>query len=467
MEFEKIDDFARYLNLKDGALRGRRFEHLVNRHFDFIENADGTFTPNPDDLLLCFLEMVTLVENDVIGETILRSHFEQSGVHEFIATYKKVVEIVKNDPSCVDSISGYKQWYSMGTFILMVSNPNVPQPTKPLITSWDGQPVDTMKDFTRKRMFYATKDEVLSEDDVRTYLKFYYEQLSQHLKFDGFPNSCIIVKPIAASNGSTSIPIGNLYLHFATRTAKTESFYLRFINDFMRVWYFDKGHEIITKIQEFAISETVENESIISRGYLPAFTDRSKKGRLWTCNLANNSCLADYFDKLYLSNEERSLFENQLFNITDKAIELYNIIKVAEKENNLTPSTSSTIFSQFRTLFRMKRIVCLKNKFDLENFKNILFYREIFKIGVLVFKFDPMRLFYDLASHDGYNPDIHHNMRNLSTALWTERLVSCPNSDKYSAEKIRKDIRICLCEVEKKYLERYESNSKEMRTKLA
>lgn len=467
MEFEKIDDFAEYLNFRDGTLRGRRFERLVDRHFDVIENADGSFTPNRDDLLLCLLEIVTLVENDVIGETILRSHFENSDVHEFIAKYRKVVEIVKNDPSCVDSISGYKQWYSMGTFILMVSNPHLPQPSYPLISSWDGQPVESVKDYTKKRLLYATKNEHLSEEDVRVYLKFYYEQLLVHLKFNEFPNICIIVKSIAASDGSKSIPIGNLYLHFATRTAKTKSFYVRFINDFMRVWYFDKSHEIITKIQELAISETIENESIISKEHLPAFTDRSKKGRLWRRNLVNGYCLADYFNKLYLSDGERSLFESQLFKITDQAIELYHKIKVAEKGNNLNAATSSTIYSQLRKLFIMKRIECLKNKFDLENFKNILFYREIFKIGVLVYKFDPLKLHYNLTQSIGYNDKTHYSINSLKSALWTERLIPCPGGESYQSPKVVHDILNCLGEVEKKYLERYESNSKEMRTKLA
>lgn len=466
MEFERIDDFSRYLMLQDGQAFGRSFQYLVDRHFDYIEKGDGTYEKQPYDLLLCFLELTTLVEEEVIGETFLRSHMMKNAARNFINKYKAIVQKVKKDPSCVSSISGFEQWYRMGTFLLIGTNTNVNDPKTRKVTSWDGQPPGTIMDFNKKRELYATSDDALSEQDVKDYLTLYYDLLNKDLEFGQYPNVCVIVKPISVTDGESYIPLGNLYLHFATRTPKTRSFYLRFINDFMRVWYYEKGYEIITEIERFAVSEAIENNEVLRYhlNYIPNF-DGQKKKRLDKAVYFNGTSLRMYYDKLFGDLISRKAFEDRLYEVTKKAIRFYSKIKANERVKQ------STIleYGQLCSLFKLTRVNTLKTEYNMECFIQILIYRELYKIGILIFDFDPLELHYNLTDKMGFDEKYHASdptgtsiMNRLANALWTNRLIPCSSAGRYNPIKIKNGIQKSLCEAELEYLERYRYFKKEI-----
>ncbi len=460
MEFERIDDFSHYVRPDRGTVIGRTFEYLVDRHFDYVEKKDGSLLKGPNDLIMAFLEIVSLVENDVIGETLLRSEFRKQKVKLFIDEYKTIVDEVKRADSELGALPSYRNWYNMGTFILMGTNPEAGQPAYGIESSWDGQPPELVKSMggSRQKDYREMKNAPISEEQVKDYLTCYYQKLENRLNFKNYPNVCVIVKPICVSNGEDFTPLGNLYLHFATRTPKSKNFYLRLINDFMRAWYIEHGYDIIDEIIGFSVSDAIEQKEA-GKSHLPNFTVHKKK-RLGQKISSDGATLKSYYDALYLNSRQRRLFEAQRERTTKKVIgHFINIDRFGRREES-----DASDFTEIRKLITLTPSSSLVKGRNLDLFCEILIYREVFKIGVLLFEYDLKEMYVIL--HDLVNKQMEHREYQVSqgtlvTALWTEHFIPCPGKE-YNPRKIVNDIKNCLSKVEMEYLAQYSKWKMEM-----
>jgi hypothetical protein len=451
-KFIQINDFDYFINPRDADWQDPIYKNLINKYFDFEKDENGLWFKNKKDLILCLIEIVTLNDSNAIGSTLLRSKMQKQSVVDFITKYDEIVKKVKNNQELVDGISKYNEWYHRAAYILLKSNDLSYSDDR--ISDWRTSPtIKSVND--RPRELYAQLKDSLTEEQIEKYLSYYSAQLSTELEFDKYPNTCVIVKPISVNNGQEYIPLGNLYMHFATLKPKNKHFYIKFLNSFMRVWFQENGFNVITEISEYNIKKEKEKvfKDFQEKVYVPNFNQKQQK-KLTDRKLANNKNIEDYYNELYLNIERKEKFENKLDKIAKEVIYVFSKSPVNKKHNFTSISSKYT--------YRKGALNTLKNKECYIAFENILIVREIYKIGILLFDFEP-KLFLDcLKGNSALNIDVidtsYITSNSCATFLWIDRfLPSFIKKDdlKYKKTEIKSNIQNSLCLTEKSYIAKY------------
>lgn len=264
-KFQHVNDYH-FIIPKTHQRSGNDFRALIDKHF-----------PEDDQLIFCLMEKVTLSDINAIGATYMYSGYSRSEGGDVLDRYVKIVERVREKNGF--NISEFLEWYRKNSYILIQENhiAAVPPSVEP---TWELTP--DLQEAVKDRSQYGTVTGThLTDEMVQQYLHDYAQLLHNEFGFKNYPHYCIIVRPIAAIDGNTVIPLGNIYLHFATATARDTDFYLKLINEFLYVWFKKKGVKIIQEVQSRAIQEYEESREA-AKDYVPKMPyreDGNKKGR--------------------------------------------------------------------------------------------------------------------------------------------------------------------------------------------
>lgn len=444
-EFKHTDDYELIIS-HEAQRRGEDFRALVDKYFS-----------NGDDLLFSILEMVTLNDIDAIGETYLYSTYSKKESKEVLSRYKKIVnKVISNFEN---SIPEYIDWYRRRSYILIDTN-QVEYSYPFQIPSWE-QESSTVESSLDRSKFGKQIETHLDEKLVKDYLQYYGELLHEELNFKNYPNYCIIIRPISVIEGKDIIPLGNLFLHFATMKKHSEEFYIRLINDFLIVWFKNKGVQIIREIQEKAVVDDI-NLKDATKLYLPNFSNLRGSNRLSSKLKFINYSIKDYYDDLFNNQKLKDLYLEKCERLKVKSIPLFIELKkhlTIIKNNGGKSQINKSEYISFNLLppelgyngdfFGIQGSTVLSQKYDLEYFQKILLRRDFFKIGFLVFDIKPHILKNILMNtsvfQDSQSPEADY------AYLWTEMFIPWSKSAKYS--EIRTRICNSLSSVEKKFIE--------------
>lgn len=418
---------------------------------DFAALIDSYF-PNQNDLLFCLLEMVTLSDLDAIGETYLYSIYSKSEGKEVLSQYRSIVNNVISKYKF--SIAEYLDWYKRHTYILIRSNKttyDVPHQTP----DWEQEP-STIESQHDRSKFGKQLESCLHENQIQDYLQYYAKLLHENFDFKKYPNYCIIIRPISVCEGKEVIPLGNLYLHFATLVEKDSKFYFRLINDFLIVWFRKKGVRIIKEIQKKTIQEqTHKNNSY--KDYLPNFSVLLHPGahsRLSRKLKNSDLSLEDYYDLIFANDQYRNALCEKLGKLKELIIPKFSklVVSIKAKENqdhpNFTDLSESLGYSD--KFFGIQGQRCLESNVNVSHFEKILIRRELFKIGLLLFDIDKDTLRTILLK--GYYDDLQFSVESDYTALWNEMFIPWSKNEKSSDKTIKIIIEKSLSSFEKNFL---------------
>ena len=158
-------------------------------------------------------------------------------------------------------------------------------------------------------------------------------------------------------------------------------------NKFLIVWFKNKGVDIYSEVYDKA---KTEKEDKVQKTYLPKFEHLKNPNRLsgdikyrgTTYNFSLEKYFDDYFDK-----------KNDYFFCKCKEIADFLIPHLL---NNHTVNESDylKILEKNSSFFKLSGVDLLTPEFNLEEFENILFKREIFKMGFMVCNKPPNEMLY-------------------------------------------------------------------------
>lgn len=438
-EFKQIDDYE-ILIPWEKQREGRDFTALIDNYF-----------PGKKDLVFCLLEMVTLSDLDAIGETYLYSTCSKEESKDLLILYKKIVNKVISNFGY--SVSEYLDWYRRSTYILLKSH-NVDFQFPLQIPTWEQEP-SSVENQQERSKFAEVIEVNLKENKIQEYLQYYANILHEELCFKQYPNYCIVVRPISVIEGTkTVIPLGNLYLHFASMTEKDEKFYVRLINDFLIVWFKRKGVKIIREIQVKILQNQKQNHEEIKE-YLPQFNNLHPEGRkrLTRKLYPVNKSLEDYYDWLYNRSDLRDDFNNKL-----KLLRQYSIPKFLKLKDHLN-NPNNVKEPKFSDLpekiglkgkfFAIQGQSVLSTSFNIDHFITTLLRREFFKLGFLLCDIDPGIIRNILMTSSKIILKTQSSEADY-TYLWTELFI--PWAKYSSKEALKNKLLDSMSDEEKKYM---------------
>jgi hypothetical protein len=226
----------------------RQIGNLIKGHVLTFFQDNGKST-----LKFALLEITTLLDSNAIGEVYLYSNRRGSKANEIKESYNRVIEKVK-DKFGDNGLSAHKEWYNRKTYIYVGHNELITENSENSVGVWcfDG---DQQKE-ERRRKNYAFLNKEIKESIIIEYLNHYISLLSSELEFNQHQHYAVIVKPISLEYDDDFIPIGNLYLHFATLRPYSEDEYKAFINSFLNIYLISKGGIIIKEVELKTRQET-------------------------------------------------------------------------------------------------------------------------------------------------------------------------------------------------------------------
>lgn len=343
--------------------------------------------------------------------------------------------------------------------------------TKP---NWEQDLNSQQKQKDRAQYANSTADD-LDDSKIKEYLGKYAELLYNKLNFSQYPHFCIIVRPISAIEGEIVIPLGNLYLHFATMSEKNEDFYKQLITNFLVVWFKRKGVKIIQEIKQDTINEYFAECDKCP--YLPIIShlNPSAKEKFTKKLSGSGKSIKDFYDSLYKDNSKKEDFETTLNKMCTDIIPLFNKLKniLIQFDNPettysklsdylLNKSTELPKFSYVINNLKLEgkfwskqgQARLKKDNANLTCFINILLRREIFKIGFILFEIDKDIMVNLIQS--GCIRTYPSSFESDYTALWTEIFIPWKKNYKNTKE-LHDFIKNSFSVNEKLYYERYES----------
>lgn len=356
--FKPIDDYFSLFGDRKYRKQGNDFKALITKHFDEC-----------DSLIFCLIEKVTLEDKAAIGEKYLYSPFyDEKRNEEIIKRYDDIIKKVRAEFDL--SLSQYRDWYSRNAYFLFKENGRTGSFDE---SSWrlDGK----AQSEDRERTNYAYREEELEDETILKYLEFYAKQLHEDdcIRLKQYPHYAIIVRPISVKlKDGTIFPLGNLYLHFATKEEKSEQFYSRFLNDFLIVWMNKNGGILINEIKTQAKEEFNQRY----RDYLPNLGDKNSK-RLERKVPGGNS-LYDLF-KLFVDHEDH---HNKFLVESEELKNELALIFLQKKEIYSSPKAKT--LSDFNLYWRTGGKNGPKN---IEEFKSMLLKRNIVSVGIFLFDY--------------------------------------------------------------------------------
>ncbi|GGG25429.1 hypothetical protein GCM10011344_27600 [Dokdonia pacifica] len=448
--FEEINDYDYYLLPREVNTMPSDYQNVINKHFDFKKDKDGNI--NNKDLILCLIETVTLNDSNAIGKTLVRAQFQGRSIIDYIDKYKEIVKKIKKTPGLVEGISKYNEWYNRNSYIFLHENKDHNHSDK-RPSDWRTPPEIEVKK-NEERKLYADLEEKLTEEDILKYLNYYSKVLLEELDFRNYPNVCFIVKPIAVTDGVDHIALGNLYMHFATNTPKSKYFYTRIINDYMRVWYKVNGFEVITEISDYNLNSMKLEvlKSQVNNNFIPDFKNLKGSDRLSKpLSKINSKTIIDFYNELYLNIKIKVAFEKELFDKCQKVITF-----LIKHQDDFIKDENVRCFDLKKISPKCSVKGLRSANQNLKYFADLLIFREIYKIGILLFNLEPKK--FQRALKDGIYSMVNDKYGNSEYAyLWTERFIPFIQNSNYEKNKhnIKNLIEDSLCEIEKAYLKKY------------
>ena len=438
-KIEHINDY-RLIIPETQQSYGIDFKILVQNHFNI---------PTNNDLILCLIEMVTLRDITAIGEKFLYSTFDEYESEKFFEKYDELVKNVIekfNNKLSKHGIVGFKHWYCYNSFIITKTNQvDYSLTTKP---DWSQSHNHSRKEGKSTDYGNIIKTN-LNIDDINDFLKYYAKLLEDELEFLNYPAYCVIVRPISVIKGNTVIPLGNIFLHFATKKEYTQDFYLDLINKFLIVWFKNKGVDIISEVYDKAKDDLIRKAD---KNYLPKFSSLRNPDRLSTKIRVNKTLsdysLEDYYDEYFKDGSK--LFLDQC-----KKIAEYLIPKFRKNECILENEYLSIVGKE-SYFFKVAGVDTLF-EWDLVKFEDIIFKREIFKIGYIICDIDEKQMLEFIMT--GEFPNEYKTVHPLYSNLWTQLFipwVQDNNIDKTKKDDLIKKIKRCNSKIESQLIECYE-----------
>ncbi|MFC2175954.1 hypothetical protein ACFLR1_03170 [Bacteroidota bacterium] len=387
-EFKHIDDFE-FIIPRDKWRMGNDFKALVDKFF-----------PDDNDLIIALIEMNSLSDINKIGERYLFSeHLDVEG-QEFLKNYEDIVNQVYRDMNL--NVTCYVDWYKRQSYILKRSQRTTEFNFPRSRIDWE-QAAGTQKKIEKRddTEFAKLKPDILKETDITDYLSHYGKLLHEKLGFNQYPHYCVIIRPISVSEkGRETVPLGNIFLHFATMTEKTDEFYLHFINEFLLVWFKKNGVKIIREIKFEAIEGHKGRKA--TKTYLPNFSHlkngqaRQRLSKLLKpkYHLTLEQCYDDYFN----SDTKINSFIEKCMNMAKIAIVKFTVIQECLNKHN-TSSNKEILIPPLK-LNEISNCapdtVKFWDKYGQHNliehgsecFELVLLKRELFKIGFLCFEIE-------------------------------------------------------------------------------
>jgi len=431
IEFEHINDY-RIIIPETHQRDGIDFKILIGTQFNIPEN---------NDLILCLIEMVTLRDITAIGETFLYSTLDEDESELYLNNYKEIIgETIDEFKEKLSEfgIVGFKDWYGYNSFILTKTNDVSYQSS--INPDWVQSHKHSRHD-TKSSEFGKIIETKLEISDIKNFLFHYVQLLEKKLYFSNYPAYCIIVRPISVIKGRTIIPLGNLFLHFATVKEYSQEFYLELINKYLIVWFKNKGVDIIKEVYQKAKKDV---EKKVQKNYLPLYNGRAKnrlKNIIKRCNYSLEDCFNKYFDESkesYIEKSKKMALELIPF-INEKQTDFRIVLNEMEKTNDF---------------LILSGVDLLKVEFLINDFEDILLRREIFKIGFILLEKEPIEML-NLLKY-GYFDNSHHA---LKWNIWTQMFIPW-SKDKYD-KKNKKQFVHCITNsfsnIEKELFDYYKS----------
>ncbi len=225
-----------YILLKN---EGNEFLSLVE---DFFKEHKLTFS---------LLEMVLLKETG-IGETYI---FTKKGV-DSKTLYQNYINLINEfKEEFKGGVASYKDWYNQNTWIYRGTG----HPSEGIynISQYTWEYLCETKDIKE----YGEKVGI-SKSFIQTYLDTYAEAFTK-LELNKHPHFCIIIQPVYKIDPHTSdvIPMGNLYLHFATLNEVSLNEAYEFLNKFMITWFKNYGGIGHSHLVENLLNVIIETSS--------------------------------------------------------------------------------------------------------------------------------------------------------------------------------------------------------------
>lgn len=413
IEFEHINDYNIIIPESQQG-DGIDFKVLINTHFDFPKN---------NDLILCLIEMVTIRDITAIGEAFLFSTLDEDESADYFCRYEKIIDKVIDkfkEQLSEYGVVGFKDWYGYKSFILAKTND---------ITYKSNISPDWIQSHKHSRTDGKSSDygniidSKLEIPDIKSFLDYYAQLLEKELSFSNYPSYCIIVRPISVSKGSTIVPLGNLFLHFATKKEYPQKFYLELINKYLIVWFKNKGVDIIKEVYNNAKDE---DGQIFQKNYLPKFSGRAKDRLKCIIKGNNNRTLEYYYDSFFSDSNNK-----------DKFIQNCKKIAVVFLNTYTNPDTGRYIINELgknNSFWTLSGIDLLKRNSNPNIFEEILLRREIFKLGFILLTKTPIEMLNFLK--EGMFNNSHHT---LKWNIWTQMFIPW-KGDVYQLTKRNKHI---------------------------
>ena len=370
-KFEHINDYDVIIPPdKQGA--GNDFKALIDKLFPYQDK----------NLIFCLIEIVTLTDaKDAFGEIYLFSDHSKEEGKKIIAEYKQIVQKVKNEKKYI-KIQETLQWYRKNSYILLKQNNDVefqfPNPPP----DWEQDP-GTQEEL--KPDYPKPKNGDLSESQIQEYLQFYADILHQKFGFKDYPYYCIIVRPISAIEGKDTIPLGNLYLHFATvQKEEDKEFYPRLISELLLVWFKKKGVKII---QEIMRKDNDGSKKKPHNDHIPIMPYKEKTDK--------SIRIRALLDKVYNKSELLENLNNRHKFIKENFIPIFLKHRAIVKDDNAEEDLSEYWDNRGRLGFNDKY-----KTISEEDFIYTIVRRQIALVMILLFRYNPKNVHFYLVYED-------------------------------------------------------------------
>lgn len=437
-KFYKVNDYDWVLP-SDSQKGHNHLRELVNSLF------------KSGELLFCLLERVTITNKTGIGSTYIYSHLPKKEEEKIYEKYKQVVKQVQSSKKI--NPTEYVEWYkSQKSYFLIDANEEAD------VSVFEDETFNwgdnwKPKNESDNNITIELKSNLQSTKIIE-YLNFYAEKLRKELDFSKYPHFAVLIKPVCVVNDATGTvyPLGNLFLHFATKDKKEEQFYVELINKFLLVWFRVQGSKLIEEIQT-ETKHRIELE-LSDEKHLPQLSSKAKKRLTEKLNGSNHS-LKDYFDKHQTSTEHHKEFKKKADELKEKTIQylLHHL--------NISKQTKEPSLGIIEDLHR-KEVAGLKDlheNFDL--FQSILLRRKLFFISYLLFNHDIRKIHSfmtgsNLTIQSKSNVDSVYNyfLINLAISLGkpSSQLDEAKRWEKLHSPDTRKSVYKQLTKREGKYL---------------
>jgi hypothetical protein len=383
-EFEHIDEFEYFLS--PYITSGNNFKSVIDKNFE-------------KEIVFALIEIVTLgdITNDVaeknlnIGNTYVLSTLPEIDVKELIIKYKEIIKKVKEEKKF--GIAEFKDWYHHGTYLFMDNKGLQNKITK--TGKW--YPYEIKEEPKNPRKYNYLSD-VLEEEFVREYFQYYIKLMQDEDKFNFnmYEHICIMIRPLSVEDPTDGkiIPLGNLYLHFATKSEMKKEFYLKLINEIIYIWFRTKGSLIVRGLKNLLQEQQ-------SKPWREGLNKRESRYENKIDDNGNEMlCFSIYLDKLFSTDYYRNIYKIQVESFL-KFKSLFINYKLESNSDNATSEEKNFI----ENYIRLNSEQFYTSSIHIDEFIKFLVRRLIAFFCILLLDI-PFKYVHEILSNGSFNKNI-------------------------------------------------------------